>query len=706
MEENRSIDGIRYPSAQATQSPTDAPSASVVDAAPPAVNPTPLRPVAPVFQTAYEPPRQRARLWWMVGSLGAGLIALILFGFFLATRGTDKAQVSSGQYDTVQLPLGAISGSGLSLDTAKSLKINGELQVSNSLVLTPSTQPTHPLTGQLYYDKTANQLSFYNGQQFQALGTSSTTTNVTNVLGGGTNTTVLSSASSSVLLQNTSPGTQQTGSFNVSGTGQVGTLKTTVISSDGGVLYVNPVSNTSQQQIAPGTPASVGLTSASNTTGTGWQNDASATKVTLGAVGGTATSISVQYVGGTGSSHVQLALYDDDGNVPDRPGSLLAQSAITNLVPNGTTTATISGVNLSANTTYWLVANTDDSTVARQYNGGSKSSCFATKTFGAMPNPFGGCFFDDSDYVISLNYTVGSGATGSVSQAQFSLSATGQAAFQNSTDSTTAFQVQDSAGTSTLLDVDTLNGRVGIGKSTPAYKLDVAGGDINISSGHSLRFGGSQVLSANSDGSTVTLSNLNNAGTISVQTDNFALQDATASHQNMAIDSSGSVIFSNKTNSTTGFQIQNSNGAQLLVADTTGMKISITGSTTTFASLTLANAHFASTQTNPPTIGTPTNCGATPTAAVTAGSTDTAGSFTITTGTGGTSSSCDTVFTFNKPYGATPKSIMVIGKTDAGSAARQVYVSASSSSTFTVSFGASAAGANSTTYSFSYWVIE
>jgi hypothetical protein len=84
------------------------------------------------------------------------------------------------------------------------------------------------------------------------------------------------------------------------------------------------------------------------------------------------------------------------------------------------------------------------------------------------------------------------------------------------------------------------------------------------------------------------------------------------------------------------FQIQNSAGTALLVADTTAMKISVTGTTTTFASLTLTNAHFASTQTNPPTIGTPTNCGTTPSAVVAAGSTDTAGSFTITTGTGGT----------------------------------------------------------------------
>jgi len=702
MDNNRSVGGIGYPPNQGVQPQVDVSSTPVANGPPPQVM---GRPIAPVLQTAYEQPKSRSMMRWVLLSLGVGMTLLLVIGLFLATRGSNNAQISSGEYSTVSVPLNA-AASDLTLDSAKTLKVNGDLQVSTSLVLTPTTQPTRPLTGQLYYDKAANQLAFYNGQQFLTLGTTSTTgantTNVTNVIGGATN-----AAPASILLQSTAPGAQQAGNFNITGTGQVGELKTTIINSNGGVLYVNPASSTSQQQITPGTPASVGLTSGSlNAPGPGWQNDSMATKVTIGDVGGTATSISVQLTGGSASNHVQLALYDDDGNVPSRPSSLLAQSAVVNLVPNGTTTATISGVNLNANTTYWLAVNTDDATVGRTYNGGSQSSCFRSRTFGSMADPFGGCFMDDNNYAVSLNYTIGSGASGSVSAAQLSLSATGQAVFRNSSDSTTAFQVQNSAGTTTLLNVDTLNGRVGIGKSTPAYRLDVAGGDINISSGRSLRFGGSPVLSANSDGSTVTLSNLNNGGHISVQADNFALQDATATHQNMVVDSSGSATFSNKTNSSTAFQIQNATGTSLLVADTTGMKISVTGTTSTFASLTLANAHFASTQTNPPTIATPTNCGATPVAAVTSGSTDTAGSFTITTGTGGTSSTCDTTFTFNKAYGATPKSIIVVGKGDAVSAARQVFVSASNSTTFTVSFGASAGGANSTAYSFSYWVIE
>jgi len=168
----------------------------------------------------------------------------------------------------------------------------------------------------------------------------------------------------------------------------------------------------------------------------------------------------------------------------------------------------------------------------------------------------------------------------------------------------------------------------------------------------------------------------------------------------------GSVILKPQVDSADAFQMQDTAGSTFFTADTASHTITIKGTDTSFASLTVTDAHVKSTQTTPPTIGTPAACGTTPVAAVTAGSTDTAGSFTITTGTGGTSATCDAVVTFHQPYGAAPKSIIVVGKTDAASAARQIYVSAVNATTFTVSFGASAAGANSTPYSFSYWVIE
>jgi hypothetical protein len=47
---------------------------------------------------------------------------------------------------------------------------------------------------------------------------------------------------------------------------------------------------------------------------------------------------------------------------------------------------------------------------------------------------------------------------------------------QNSVDSTSAFQVQNAARTTTVLSADTTHGRIGIGTGSPAYTLDVSGG--------------------------------------------------------------------------------------------------------------------------------------------------------------------------------------------------------------------------------------
>jgi len=56
--------------------------------------------------------------------------------------------------------------STLSLQNGQTLSVNGQLNVNNSLVLTPGKQPVTPATGQLYYDQTSNQLAYYNGKEF------------------------------------------------------------------------------------------------------------------------------------------------------------------------------------------------------------------------------------------------------------------------------------------------------------------------------------------------------------------------------------------------------------------------------------------------------------------------------------------------------------------------------------------------------------
>jgi hypothetical protein len=175
------------------------------------------------------------------------------------------------------------------------------------------------------------------------------------------------------------------------------------------------------------------------------------------------------------------------------------------------------------------------------------------------------------------------------------------------------------------------------------------------------------------------------------------------------LDVRGDVVFKNT--SATAFIIQSAAPTTLFTADTSGMVIKVSGTTSTFATLQLDNAHFKSTQTNAPTIGIPTNCGTGGTAATAAmqtGSTDSAGSFRITSDTAGAPTTCDTVITFNKAYGAAPKSVIVVAETTDGgtgtASARQIYVSGTSTTTFTVKMNS--APANGEVNWFYYWVVE
>lgn len=149
----------------------------------------------------------------------------------------------------------------------------------------------------------------------------------------------------------------------------------------------------------------------------------------------------------------------------------------------------------------------------------------------------------------------------------------------------------------------------------------------------------------------------------------------------------------------------------LLAADTSGSSITISGTTTTFAQLILTNAHFKVTQTTAPTIAVTGTCGTGPTAVVTAGSTDNAGSFYINAGTGLGTGTCDTVVTFNKTFGAAPKAVLLtVNDTLGGTLPAQNIntniprVTAIGTTSFTIKLDNN--NAASVRYGFSYWVIE
>jgi fibronectin-binding autotransporter adhesin len=154
----------------------------------------------------------------------------------------------------------------------------------------------------------------------------------------------------------------------------------------------------------------------------------------------------------------------------------------------------------------------------------------------------------------------------------------------------------------------------------------------------------------------------------------------------------------------TAFQIQSAAGAAtILSVNSSTLAVTIAGTTTTFGSLTLTNAHFKSTQTTAPIGATPTTCGTAPPAATVAvNSTDTAGSVTVTEGAVGPAA-CVTVFTFNKAYAAAPKAI-IITPSNLNAFTTKAFVSASSTTTFTLTFGAATAA--NAVQTFTYFVVE
>src|SRR5262249_3543623 len=93
---------------------------------------------------------------------------------------------------------------------------------------------------------------------------------------------------------------------------------------------------------------------------------------------------------------------------------------------------------------------------------------------------------------------------------------------------------------------------------------------------------------------------------------NYNLYSAGATSKNLfagqlTVNGSGDgtnsgVLFKNTSDSTTAFEVQNTATTPLFTADTQGMVITVAGTPSSFATLSLSNAHIKSSQTTAPTI--------------------------------------------------------------------------------------------------------
>ncbi len=214
---------------------------------------------------------------------------------------------------------------------------------------------------------------------------------------------------------------------------------------------------------------------------------------------GTLASMST-YIGpsvlGSPYNQYQLAIYADNGS--NVPGAYIASSTVGTLTPNAWNTLPISA-SLTAGTNYWLVvwSNTN--------NGADNAPNFSTLasshyyayttgvTFGYGPDNGFPAIFPTPTHDAPGNYAQSTFASYStVTGPAVNVSATGAltdkgaAIFEDSANSTTAFQVQNAAGAS-LFTADTTNSAIVLGQDTIPASITVRGGaasGVNVSAGN------------------------------------------------------------------------------------------------------------------------------------------------------------------------------------------------------------------------------
>lgn len=702
--------------------------------------------------------------------ISLSIVTLLLIGgaFAFIQRTGRVTQLEAGSFAPVTLPLGKFANVNTTTETAQTLKVNGRLEVTGSIVLSPGTQPANPVAGQFYFDQTSNLLRYYNGQQFVDVGGGGTS--VTNVISdeGGAGSTA------AVLLQASSPGTLQTGNFRISGTGTVGEL--TVVGGDVNLSNSGSVRFGGQQALSATGSGAVTAVSNSASGGTvAIQSPNFAVQDTTGtnslvtvdtSVGG---DISVATLSTTGvSGDISIKTGDSattaSGNITIDAGSGIIdgevvadktfESGLENYVnwfgstPSQTTAQAHGGTHslaMTATDAFWGLQENINNPITSVIPGHQYHFSIwvraATTARSITPRAVwvGGALISNLQAVIDNssgwteitgNATAPAGSTGVYVTMQ-GIAAVGEVHYfddivitdLSSSSAAATINIGDTnakiitIGNLNQIGTTSINGGSGINLSSGASGININGGAILVSASATSQFTTTAGALTLSSAATATWGISSAAtgvgGTLTVRAGGGGT-DANNDGGDLLLQggarngtgTAGSVIVRPPTDVTDAFQIQNSASTPLFVADSSGMQIIISGTDATFAILTLTDAHFRSTQTTAPTIGTPANCGTAPAAAVTAGSTDAAGAFTITTGTGGTASTCDSVITFRRTYSAAPKTILIAGKTDAASVARQAYVVSATATTFTVAFATSAGGADNTAYSFSYWVIE
>ncbi|TAK89216.1 hypothetical protein EPO04_03925 [Patescibacteria group bacterium] len=539
--------------------------------------------------------RLRIVLILLVGLLIIAMLAPIAYlGFAnLRSKSGSANNKVNGDYTVTTIPLNDLVKSGdISFDASRRVNINGQLKINNSFVLTPSDTPDNPLIGQFYLNNQNTTLYYYNGNSFVDLVTGTQLAQLTTTV-NQTQAIANQAASQTITLPQdlAVTATPTFAGLNLSQPLPIASGGTGATTAAGALTNLGAAASGANSDIT----SLNALTAISPTTGVTYQfapavagtYDLCSTAGNCAGVGGGVTTI-----GGTPG---RIAKFSAAQGIVD---SLLSESGST-VTANGDLAVTGgdldlgNGVNLDSavadslhvdaslnvegTITSFLQIYSSESIVAR--NGSSNK----VRIGNVGPSNEAGITFSSLEDVSIYRSTAGT------------LKTNGNFIVQPGTNSTTAFQVQNAAGTSNLLVADTTNTRIGIGTAGPNYTLDVDG-DINT--GSTYRINGTSICILSgcvpSSGSSAYIQN----GTVP-QDANYYLRSAAANQitgilqgavgqtadliqlRNQAggivtsVGADGNATFTTTSNSATAFQIQNSSGQNLLVADTSNQRLAI-----------------------------------------------------------------------------------------------------------------------------------
>ncbi len=233
-----------------------------------------------------------------------------------------------------------------------------------------------------------------------------------------------------------------------------------------------------------------GYTSIGATDNSGAKDGIQFTKLTT-ATGGAMSSISTYFsvVDTAPNNKYQVALYDATGGsscgfASECPGARIAFSGDNTATAGAWNTVPLSAT-LLPNTSYWLAVNVNSNTTAVKNDTSTGSYIFQSGiTYNTWPNPYSPSSPFTASHRDSIYATISTNTTTTANGTLKVMPTTGN-------DSTTAFQVQDAAGTSNLVVADTANNMLGIGMApstgTTSDKLQV-GGNAEVV-GNELRVG-------------------------------------------------------------------------------------------------------------------------------------------------------------------------------------------------------------------------